>query len=638
MVKKRKFIALFLFLCGLLTLTSTAMADAPENVIIDVLHNYPEYFKQNNIISDALRSLSWLCISLLRVVTEFCVDLYEHSIGILTLISDNINSIIPHAHELFTVILAVSILIMGVILIVHPKKKPDILLSLFLMVMALALQTVILNPLISPMQSAMRELSMTTSVVDQILTSNIHDLLYIDQKLPNGLSDLASGTVDIDSMTLDLSDTQIDNIEINETINYKSDRLSEGAKGKDGILGKQLEIYYDENGIEQLELSDIYNGFGWNSEDSNDFFNEFYYRYKVDTLEIILALLAILIVYLFMAAKVVRIIFEIIMGNILAIYYSANFNGPQKVLHIFREILNCFIVLLLTGVLIRMFLLCENLIQGLGLSSLEYGFLLLFAAIATIDAPNIIQKIVGIDAGLSSGFGKMFAISQGIQLAGAGLKTAGSVISDTGKGIGTAGHKISDMIHKAKDASMKNEMSVNVDTPPDIENGSGSSSSVGNNTPNDKASMTDHGSTSPKHNSSPKDTSGFDTSQNADVPPSMEELKDATSSDTPPSPETNVPAETESDQSYNFDVPENNSNLENEKNKTAIGRTPGSMDLSSGTQKSNYETYKTMDAAYKDSQRKDHNNVDRISGIGSANATSMDTEPNWDNFLKKGTH
>ena len=126
---------------------------------------------------------------------------------------------------------------------------------------------------------------------------------------------------------------------------------------------------------------------------------------KIDSIEIIISLLAIIIVYLFMAAKVIKIVFEIVMGNIIAIYYSANLNGPQKVLQIFKEILNCFIVLLLTGVLIRMFVISETIIYELELSGLAYGFLLIFVAIAVIQGPNIIQKIIGIDAGISGWVG-----------------------------------------------------------------------------------------------------------------------------------------------------------------------------------------------------------------------------------------
>ena len=37
------------------------------------------------------------------------------------------------------------------------------------------------------------------------------------------------------------------------------------------FLVKNLEIYYDENEVENRELVDVDNGFGWNSEDDADF-------------------------------------------------------------------------------------------------------------------------------------------------------------------------------------------------------------------------------------------------------------------------------------------------------------------------------------------------------------------------------
>ena len=165
MNKKKKFFACSACLLGFFICSCEVMADAPDDVIISVLNNYPDYFKQNNIIFDVIRWISWLLITLLRVIANFCVTLYEYSLGLLTLISENINKFVPYAHELFTAILAISLLAMGVMLIVHPKKKPDLLLSLFLMVMALSLQTVILNPMIAPTQAAIRELSMTNSIV-----------------------------------------------------------------------------------------------------------------------------------------------------------------------------------------------------------------------------------------------------------------------------------------------------------------------------------------------------------------------------------------------------------------------------------------------------------------------------------------
>ena len=72
------------------------------------------------------------------------------------------------------------------------------------------------------------------------------------------------------------------------------------------------------------------------------------------------------------------------------------------------------------------------------------------------------------------------------------------------------------------------------------------------------------------------------------------------------------------------------------KNASAIERTFGSLDLSTEKQKSNYETYKEMDTAYKNSQTNELQNTNGISGIGAANTTSMNSIPNWKEFSKKG--
>lgn len=50
MNKKKKFFACSACLLGFIICSCEVMADAPDDVIISVLNNYPDYFKQNNII------------------------------------------------------------------------------------------------------------------------------------------------------------------------------------------------------------------------------------------------------------------------------------------------------------------------------------------------------------------------------------------------------------------------------------------------------------------------------------------------------------------------------------------------------------------------------------------------------------
>lgn len=620
--RKVFFVFAVCILCGICALTVSA--DAPEDVIINVQNNYPDYFEQNGIISDALRYLSWLLIQIIRAITDFCVTLYEHSLGFMTLISENINTYVPHAQELFTAILAVSLLAMGIIFIIHPQKKPDILLSLFLMVVSLALQTVILNPMIAPTQSAVSELAMSNSVANSIVNSHIHDLLYIDQYLPNGLSDLADGSIDIDDLTLNLTDSQIDNLDVNEVINYENSRLSDGAKGKDGILGKRLEIYYNDDGTEEPSLTDVYNGFGWNSEDSEDFFNEFYYRYKIDSFEIILALIAILIVYLMMAYKVIRIVIEIIVGNILTIFYSANFNSSQKVIQILKEILNCFIVLMLSAVLIRVFTAAETLLNNMDLSGIEYGFLLIFIALAIVDGPNMIQRIVGVDAGISSEMAKIFAISQMGNMVGAGVRTAGAAL-------GAAAHGAKGVFHLGKsvwDKISGDGSSNQPEVPPDHSDSTG----IGENEqPQDENSGIDNAQKTTPSQASPETGSANIPEENADIPPDMQ-----SSSSEDASSEKQTAADADAGSSLprtegnrNTRIPPDNGTVHaptndgNFSTATSIGRGSAGINLNNGGE-TNYELYNRMDTDYESSMAANRDEVNGVSGIGATNSTSME--------------
>ena len=658
-IKLRSIQAFILFFLVITTYgTQLLAAGTTDDVITNVQRNYPEYFKQNSIISDALRVIGWVLIQLFRMVADFCVKLYDHSLGFFSLVATDINELIPNAQGLFTAILAVCIMAIGITLIIFPKKKPDILLSLFLVVMALSLQSVILVPLSKPTQSAVREIAQTDSYVDKIISSHIHDLIYIDETLDNGLADLASGDIEIDKLTTELSESRIDNLEVTEIVNYENERLSDQASGKDGILGKRLEIYTGVDGTEETELVEIYNGFGWNDGESDDLFNEFFYRYKIDTIEIILALLATLIVYLILAYKVIRIVVEIVIGNILAIFYSANFNGNQKVLQIFKEILNAFIVLLLSSVMVRVFLLGEQVLSSMDISGIEYGLLLIFLAFAVIDGPNIIQRIVGIDAGISSELGKVFAMTQAVNMTAAAGGAAGRMAFNaalvTGRGIKSIAGSVGNFINNNGNNHMP---------PPDFKenghsvDGANTDEMIGNRTQSEdtpsSASDTENLSGTYQEADIPPSadaySGGTGSYQEADIPPSADESTDMTGfyqeADVPPSADVSA-------QDMENDMPTSNSELNESANSAAnmtatnqkepgkfagvsseIERQHNSLDLSRETQRSNRDIAADMNNSLS-SRHADASDLTGISGITQPKVTSMDKDQEI--FFMKG--
>lgn len=393
-----------LFFCLLLHREYVVQADTDEATIASVIGNFPDLFETNSTGNDVLRTITWTFICILKALADAAGSLYQNTLGLLDLTTTMTNeSIIGQYKELFTAILAVSIMVLGILLIIRGENRTNLLGSLFLIVLAFATPTWILLNLSGPVKNACLEIAGNNTITNTVINSHLYDLFYIDNRV--GLASLTNSNFQLEDYHAPDANFDIDKVKINETMNYERDGLSEAASGQDGILGQQLSWVVDESGNYTYELSDIYNGFGWNSEDSDDWFNEFYYRYQYDGMEIMLTMIALIFVYSCVSYKVVRMVLEIITSKLFVVFYSANLNAEQKTVQILKHIINCYVILLSSSILIKVFTLGENYISE-QTDGLTYCLILIMWAFAIIDGPNILQQITGVDAGLSSLFGK----------------------------------------------------------------------------------------------------------------------------------------------------------------------------------------------------------------------------------------
>ena len=178
------------------------------------------------------------------------------------------------------------------------------------------------------------------------------------------------------------------------------------AESKDLVSNR---IYYRKD---DLQLKEIYNGVAW-----TDLLNEYYYRYDVEWYTVIVGLVSMIIVYVCLAYKVVRILYEVVVQRLLAALYSANLTSSQKTLKILDSIKDSYITLILVMVCLKIYLLAFKMVGETGFGEFSKVMVLLFVAFAVVDGPNIIQKLTGVDAGLSSGMGKMIAGVQAMRMA-----------------------------------------------------------------------------------------------------------------------------------------------------------------------------------------------------------------------------
>ncbi|MGL4484968.1 MAG: pLS20_p028 family conjugation system transmembrane protein [Anaerovoracaceae bacterium] len=387
----------------------------------------------NSIALSAVKMMGWGCVRGLVWCADKCKGLYDISFGMIDFTSwTGVNEFVDKFRALFIALMALSILALGIILILNHEKKPKIIINICVAVLCVTCSTVVfsqLNTITKDLKEGIESVSVSGykfSGVYDVVKDNLIDIVFLDQKVgmkninfkKDGF-DMAKRAVNKDTFAL---------IDYTEVMNPKSSFEYNKDGDAEKILKKRLVSWYNGNGTLNTELRDVYTGFGWNSTDDADFTNEFYYRYKFDFFPAMLQLISIIVLYVALSYKCIRIIFELVVARLLAYLYSAELSGGQKMAKILVFIRDSYILLLVTTLCIRLFYMMNAFLAEQNLNSFVQGVLTLFVAFCVIDGPNLVEKLLGMDAGLKSSTARLLAagtvIGGGIKLATAPGKMA----------------------------------------------------------------------------------------------------------------------------------------------------------------------------------------------------------------------
>lgn len=425
--------------------TVSAGSDELDNEkIVTILYKCRSVFEQNSLFASMLRYLGWGIMKVLASVAGSVEGLYDTCFGFVDFTTySQVNAYIDKYEKVWGALVCLSLFGLGLILIFWQEKRPKFVVNVMLAVLVVTSSTFLITKmngfLSSEVRSELLDGSSSATATYELIGSNIHDLLYLDTKV--GIENFNKKNEDgikNYKITYETFNKQMfEMIKINETLDPDSysdemksvlskylyvvpSDMSEGIHEKaEKIAGKKLPEVESESSEIKIDdtsffLGDVYDGVAW-----TDLLNEFYYRYTVDWWAAYLELLSLIIVYVFMSYKVIRGIWEIAVGHLIATLYSANLAGGKKILKVLDCIKDSYIVLILTTVFIKFYLLACKFVGTMDVSGLGKGFILLFIAFAVIDGPSLVQKLTGIDAGMSDGMGKMLTMFYGTQMAGA---------------------------------------------------------------------------------------------------------------------------------------------------------------------------------------------------------------------------
>ena len=368
-----------------------------EAQIIEFLKLNSDFFSTNDIILTAVRTVGWLLVKGLSLLLDCCITLYDWTFGLIDITRWSVlENYLSDYKPLIQAIMMASLVILGFMYMFGKNKKHNVIHSVSILMVVMSASTTIFTEL-NRFSIAFKDAALSGgSTVNgtELIRTNLYDLYYIDSQV--GLENLNSkGKI---PQSTSFSETDVDYINIGEILDPGTDGLSKNAES---ILKKRLMPI----GNGEYGLIDAKDGVAW-----TDFGNTYYYRYTFHYGTYYLTAAAAILIYICLAYKNTRVIYEIFVSRILVGLYAANLSSSRKVVKILESIRDSYFALCFTAISLKSyFLFVEYVNSKTEINGLARGIIILFIAWCVIDGANIIEKLTGVDAGLSSMTGKLIA-------------------------------------------------------------------------------------------------------------------------------------------------------------------------------------------------------------------------------------
>ena len=342
-----------------------------------------------NVFESCIRWLGWGLVTLLAKLVNG-IESTSNRVYTINGFFDSaeVNQLVDKYEPLVWIILAISIGILGFRIIFNRQQNRNELPSNILFsILVVVLLSTFMTKMNDITKIAIGSINNTNqSITDTLVKESLYDIYYLDDNNFN----LAGETNNI-------SADSIYNIDINEAIDT--------SEVKDSDLFKK-KIIFEENGDKKLVKLEK----GWFSID------EMYYRYNIDFISVIISLGAIGVAFVCIMLKVIRLLFELAFNKLfITLLAFADISDGKRLKEMVKHIISIFIVIFITAVLTNMYMLYNSWItrslvaNGLGNNGILKILFIVGGAIAVIDGPNLVERILGIDAGLKSAWGTLMA-------------------------------------------------------------------------------------------------------------------------------------------------------------------------------------------------------------------------------------
>lgn len=393
----------------------------------------------------------WIYQDLLRKIGEWLIfglawlnNFIERNINkVITLndfyASEPIQNFMESTRPIIWGLFLLALVILGIQFMLNKiEKRNEIILNIIL---ALSIVVIIPDLVVNMGKITNAGLSFlndnSETLAGDLIKSNVADVLYYAENdfrfgqipRPMDVNDSSIGTTDFTNANRLNSDT-LRYISFTEKIDLQDDdgwivredyvnRLSDDAKK---VLKNKLVATGDGNFVIQ-ELNK-------NQVPMTKLGQESYYRYHVNWLVLILSLIVTTVALAITVIKIGRSVFDLAFYQIFGMFIAAtDLTGGQRTKKILVVTMNTFAVIFIMMMLLKLFIFYTIWANGLksSVGSVVVLLLLIAGAWALIDAPDIVQQMMGVDAGLRSGYQSLMGAYAGSKLIGSGAKALGKL-------------------------------------------------------------------------------------------------------------------------------------------------------------------------------------------------------------------
>ncbi|WP_271006907.1 pLS20_p028 family conjugation system transmembrane protein [Listeria seeligeri] len=428
----------------------------------EILLLYDHYLVQGNVILFILRWIGWLLIIILeRGVTIFSTA----NLDILELgnfaSSKGFGSIMGKLDSLQYFLLLMAMILLFFMMLMGKKVE---------------------------FSQAMGNL-MICMIIVMVLPIFVSTMLGLATDIGKGLAkgdnDLNIGQKTVIDNTADLTvfaeNKWIDPEKIdpkNQLTNIKYVRITQQITkpeefGGNGVLGYNLD---NVDGQDVAAKFDPDVGFGkrW----AQDLIGEGYYRWHVNFITTIVILAALNVAYILSGIRMGRLMIELAFNQGFATYLAfADFRTMTRLKQVLFNIIGTICVIVAVFSIFSIFSTFATFIVNSHLTGVSYALALIGAIWFVIDGPTMIQKVLGVDAGMSSGWG-IVSSAMGVKALAGGGKITTAAAAMAAKGSAYAGGAIagtfSNISDGLADGLNKNKDDSNTDDEDEAEdNGQG---------------------------------------------------------------------------------------------------------------------------------------------------------------------